>query len=164
MPFSATFLHLPRREVHACACYGPYCFGGLRSFINNPLLLKSWAKTMRVLHICHRKLKERLVIMVCLFMKDVNWIFFVFKFLSEVKMCWNFREKFLSMDSFLRPQKGRNVDLMGCGSLLEMPWISQFLAGKRILSDLYMDWEQDFFKLTCYIKGTPTLLFEVLLT
>ncbi len=43
-------LHPPGREVHACARHGPYCFGGLRSFMSNPLLLKSGATTALVFH------------------------------------------------------------------------------------------------------------------
>ncbi len=47
---STMFLHPLGREVHACARHGPHCFGGLRSFIGNPLLFTSGATTALVFY------------------------------------------------------------------------------------------------------------------
>ena len=72
--FSATFLHPPRREVHACARHGPYFFGGLRSFISNPLLFESGTSQTVVLH-KSQDIKFVSFKMLCLYMQDVNWFY-----------------------------------------------------------------------------------------
>ena len=76
--FSATFLYPPRREVHACARHGPHFFGGLRSFMINPLLFESGTVYTVVFH---KSQESNFILfeMLCLYLEDVNRFLFLRK-------------------------------------------------------------------------------------
>ena len=71
---SATVLHPSRREVHACARHGSHFFGGLRSFICNPLLFEFGTAHSGVF----LKSQENTLAfskMLCLHLKDVKCLY-----------------------------------------------------------------------------------------